>query len=569
MSNQLQIELPSSVIELQEMVIELHTRLDKLEGVEQALADVEAELIGVEEKLGNVELENEILRERVRLLTQKQFGHRSERFPYEMENIQRLLFEDLVVRKARNEEEDDSGVEQIVIAEHRRKKKKSGRKPLPADLPRVEVEYDISEKEKQCGCGSRMIKISEEVSEHLNIEPAHLWVEKVKRPKYACKACEGLESQGCAVKIAPAPEAMIEKSMSSPSLLAHIFISKFCDALPFYRQEKQLKRYGIKIPRSTMCNWALEVASRLRPLTEMLRLEVLSGTQINVDETWVQVLFEPDRSAQDKSYIWVFSGGKEGKPAVYYRYAPSRGGEVAREFLGDYRGYVQTDGYSGYNFIDGTKGMIHVGCWSHARRNFYEVLQAGGKKFKISGKADEALKIIQDLYMIEREAEDMGLSEEDIYRLRQKRSKPILERFHEWLKETVPGTPPKSLLGKAINYALAQWPRLVRYLEDGKLKMDNNSVENKIRPFVMGRKNWLFSFTPAGARASAAFYSLIETAKANGLEPYRYFLYLFDRYPHARTTWDIFNLLPMNVMKSEIDSHYLEKSFKNLSQPRS
>lgn len=196
MSNQLQIELPSSVSELQEMVIDLHTKLDKLERVEQELDDVE-------KKLGYVELENEILRERVRLLQQKQFGHRSERFPYDMENIQRLLFEDLLTRKARSEEEDDSGVEQIVIAEHRRKKKRSGRKPLPANLPRVEVEYDISEAEKHCACGSRMIRISEEVSERLNIEPSHLWVERVKRPKYVCKACAGLDSVGGTVKIAP------------------------------------------------------------------------------------------------------------------------------------------------------------------------------------------------------------------------------------------------------------------------------------------------------------------------------------------------------------------------------
>jgi transposase len=266
------------------------------------------------------------------------------------------------------------------------------------------------------------------------------------------------------------------------------------------------------------------------------------------------VLDEPGREAENKSYMWVFRGGGLGNPVVYFQYDPSRSGEVARGVLSGYRGYVQTDGYQAYSFIDKEKDMIHVGCWAHARRKFYEVTQASEKGYDGRGKAKEALRIIRDLYLIEQEAKDLGLEEEEIYRIRQERSKPIVEDFFKWAKETAPKVPPQLLLGKAFKYALTQEARLMRYLENGMLRMDNNIIENAIRPFVVGRKNWLFSETPDGARASAAFYSLIETAKANGLNPYKYLLHLFEEYPKAGSNEEIFSLLPMYAMRPDIES---------------
>ena len=473
------------------------------------------------------------------------FTRLSERYHEETDALQNILFEDIKSMEAEQEEIS----EDLTIKEHKRKR--SGRKPIPGDIPRVEVVHDISDEDKKCECGSEKICIGEETSEKLQIEPAKLWVEKYIRPKYACRTCEGLEDEGRTVSIAPMPPSMIPKSITTPNLLSHIFIGKFCDALPFYRQEQQFKRYGVEINRSNMCNWALQISDRLKPLLEMLRLWILSGPLINVDETTVQVLSEPGRKPQSKSYAWVFLGGMPAMPGLYYHYAPSRSGKIAEEFLSDYKGYVQTDGYAGYNFLDSKQGIVHCGCWAHARRKFNEVVNVSGDRSK--GKARHALSVIRDLYLIERESKNKGFSEEQILSVSKERSKPIIDKFGIWLKENAPVIPPKSLLGKAFGYTLSQWPRLVRYLDNGLIRMDNNLIENAIRPFVIGRKNWLFSVSTEGARASASFYSLIETAKANNLEPSAYLRYLFEKYPYAKTSEDVFNLLPMNVLEIDLN----------------
>jgi transposase len=367
---------------------------------------------------------------------------------------------------------------------------------------------------------------------------------------------------------------LIPKSICTPSLLSHILISKFCDSLPFYRQEQQFHRFGIVLSRGSMCIWAVKVAEKCKRLVELLHHAILSGPLINIDETTFQVLCEPDRRVDSKSYMWVFRGGPPGKVAVLYIYDESRSGSVASEFLGDFQGYVQTDGFSGYDFLDIREGIIHVGCWAHARRKFFDVVKAfvgkskgkdkgkGKNKGKGLGKAGEALQIIRDLYAIEKKARDMDLPPELIYEERQKKSKPILDKFKLWLQELAPTVPPKSLLGKALNYTLRQWPRLIKYLDNGILRMDNNLVENDIRPFVVGRKNWLFFDQPGGAEAGATLYSLIETAKANGLEPYHYLLYLFDKLPgldgDSMCDDQLRALLPMDLTSEILADHKKE-----------
>ena len=287
-------------------------------------------------------------------------------------------------------------------------------------------------------------------------------------------------------------------------------------------------------------------------LCQSILLRFINSPLINVDETTVQVLNEPGRKPQSKFYSWVFLGGMAGMPGLFYHYAPSRSGKIAEEFLNDYQGYVQTDGYAGYNFLDSKPGITHCGCWAHVRRKFNDVIQASGSKNMRKGKANHVMSVIRDLYLIERGAKNKVFDEEQTYQLRQKESKPIIDEFEIWLKEHTPVIPPRSLLGKAFSYTLSQWPRLIKYLDNGLVRMDNNLIENAIRPFVIGRKNWLFSVSQEGARASASFYSLIETAKANGLEPSRYLQYLFEKYPYAKTSEDIFNLLPMNVHKADL-----------------
>jgi transposase len=332
-------------------------------------------------------------------------------------------------------------------------------------------------------------------------------------------------------------------------------VSKYCDALPFYRQEKLFHRIGFDLSRATMCHWAVKVADKCKDLLELLRRELLSGPLINIDETTLQVLHEPGRRFDSKSYMWVFRGGAPTQPVYVYIYAETRSGNVAANFLGSYHGYVQTDGYIGYDFLDSQEGIIHLACWAHVRRKFKDVVRAGGE-FTGDGLAGEALYKIRQLYRIEREAVVNDLDTDELYNERQKRSKPLLDKFELWLKENAPKAPPKSLLGKAFSYTLSQWHRLTRYVLDGRLRPDNNLAENVIRPFVVGRKNWLFNDQPDGASASATFYSLIETAKANGLEPYKYLCYLFDRLPFANSTEDLQKLLPPNLTPEFLEEHH-------------
>jgi transposase len=491
--------------------------------------------------LQRLEQENELLREQVRLLRAQIFGRKSERFKV-ADDSQLLLFNESVAGIDKAVEP-----EQIEIPAHTRKK--AGRRPLPENLPRVEVIHDITDEEKICSCGCTKSRIGEEVSEQLDIIPASFRVIRHIRPKYACRQCEGVEDDGPTVAIAPPPAQIIPKSIVSEGLLAHVLVTKFADAVPFYRQEGQFARMGVEINRTSMCNWAMKAAETCEPLLALIRKEILSGPLINIDETTVQVLSEPGRSPTQQSYMWLFRGGDPERPALEFRYHPTREGEVAATYLGDYKGHVQTDGYVGYDFLDRRADIIHLGCWTHTRRKFDDVIKSAGKISlqNKTGAAKEALEQIRRLYAIEKHARNRALGPAEIYQLRQEKSKPLVAAFHGWLLDHMPKVPPKSLLGKAISYALGQWPRLEKYLEDGRLRMDNNLAENAIRPFVVGRKNWLFSGNVEGVRASAAIYSLIENAKANRLEPYWYLRHLFERLPLAKSEDDLRALLPQYI----------------------
>jgi transposase len=485
-----------------------------------------------------------ILLEQIRHLRAQLFGRKSEKGPSGASAQPLPLFD------MPEPEPSEDSEQEVQVPAHTRKKR--GRKPLPENLPRIEVVHDIADDEKVCGCGSEMSRIGEEVSEQLEVVPAKIHVIRNIRPKYACRQCEGIEDDGPTVKIAPVVPQIIPKSIVTPSLLAHVLTCKFVDALPFYRQEKQFERLGIEISRTSMCSWAMKAAEACTPLFNLLHDEILSGHLINIDETTVQVLAEPGRDPTTKSYMWIFRKGDPEKSALIYQYHPTRSGDVAAAFLRGYAGYVQTDGYSGYDFLDSEQDIEHIGCWAHARRKFKEVVKAQGKNRKKTGSADVALNYIGNLYRIEKEARKKKLKPEEIYQERQKKSKPILDEFRRWLLKRSTQTPPKGLLGKAISYALKQWDRLSGYLKDGRLPMDNNAAENSIRPFVIGRKNWLFSGTPEGATASAILYSLVESAKANGLEPYSYFRHIFEKLPFAESLEDMEALLPWNLDRDKL-----------------
>jgi transposase len=495
------------------------------------------------------ESEIKLLKEEISILKHRLFGRKSEKLP--VGSGQLFLFNEA---EAAEPEEPATTEETIAVPAHERRR--GCRKPLPDSLPRVEVMHDLTDEQKQCACGEQKSRIGEEVSEQLDIMPPKIQVIHHIRPKYVCKKCEGVVADEPAVSIAPMPEQMIPKSIAGPGLLAWSLTGKFVDALPFYRIEKILTRYGVEVSRQTLCCWAVKVAEVCRPLLELMEEAILTGFQIQADETPLQVLQEPGRAATTNSYMWLFRGGAAERPVIIYQYHESRSGQVAREFLKDYQGYVQTDGYLGYDFLEQLAGISHLGCWAHVRRKFVEMVHAAGKDKdgkKKTGSGEVALDYIGKLYLLEKECAERKLTPEQIARERQIRACPILEQFRAWLEKRSPQVPPGSTLGKAIRYTLGQWERLVVYLRDGRLRPDNNLAENAIRPFVLGRKNWLFAATPDGAHASAALYSIIETAKANGLEPYWYLRYLFERLPKAKTADEYKALLPQHVDRRLIE----------------
>ena len=439
-----------------------------------------------------------------------------------------------------DEAETDAGVEpeddEVIVPAHSRKKR--GRKKLPDTLPRVDVIHELSGDDLICPHdGAVLNEIGEKTSEQLDIVPAKIQVIRHIRKQYACKC-------GQCIKTATLPKQPIPKSMASPGLLAHITVSKYQDALPLYRQETILQRIGVDIPRATLANWMIKSGMLIQPLINLMRDQMLEYDIIQMDETPVQVLKEPDKQAQSKFYIWLQRGGPPARPVILYDYDPGRSAQVPKRLLDGFKGYLQTDGYDGYNAVVAANGLIHLGCMAHARRRFSDAVKAQGKNKK-RGKAHQGLLLIRKLYRIERQARKLTVQER--YTRRQKHSKPILGQIRKWLNDALPQVAPSSATGQALSYLHNEWAMLIRYLDDGRLEIDNNGAENAIRPFVLGRKNWLFSASVKGVKASANLYSLIETAKANGLEPYAYLRHVFIELPKAETVEAIEALLPGNM----------------------
>ena len=418
-------------------------------------------------------------------------------------------------------------------------KRRGKRKPLPADLPRIEVIHELPEHELTCTCGCRKHTIGEEVSEQLEIVPMQIRVIKHIRKVYGCRGCE------TAPVTADKPAQLIEKSMASPSVLAMLLTTKYVDGLPLHRFEKVLSRHGIDISRQTLARWVIQCGEHLQPLLNLMRDRLLESRVIHCDETRVQVLKEPDREATSQSWMWVQTGGPPGKPVILFDYSTSRAQEVPSRLLESYCGYLMTDDYAGYNAVAVQPGIERMGCWAHARRKFVEAqkVQPKGK----TGRADIALNLINKLYGIERDLKDA--SDEQRHQGRQQDSLPILAQLHGWLEKTQPQVTAQNALGKAVGYLASNWNKLKRYVEAGHLPIDNNPAERAIRPFVIGRKAWLFSDTPKGAVASAQIYSLVETAKANSQEPYAWLRHVLERLPHAQSVADYEALLPWNCSR--------------------
>jgi transposase len=339
-------------------------------------------------------------------------------------------------------------------------------------------------------------------------------------------------------------------------LLATIFTKKFEMHLPYYRQEKQFEQIGAAISRQDMSNWQQQAYEKLKSLFAMLKETVKSGPVLQMDETEVQVMGEAERSDTQKSRMWLARGGPDGKKVIWYEYRPTRAAYNAMEFLQGYRGYLQTDGYIGYDSAaKDLPGIIQVGCFAHARRKFFE-----DAKISCKGRsAEEGIKYIRSLYAIENELLDKNMDSDVFLSERKARTGPVLEKFKAWLLKRKDEVPESSLLGKAVYYSLSQWDKMAAYLESPYLTPDNNACENAIRPFVIGRKNWLFCQSVGVAKSSCGMFTLIETAKQNGLVPLKYLAAVFEKALLASSHEDWEKLLPWNIFKSKIYRYFYHR----------
>lgn len=501
----------------------------------------------------------EHLQEQIRLLLHRRFGANSEKYRAEQADLfneAEVYAEDGLDEEPHTErtaaESITDGPEGSADSALTPPSAKRGRKALPPALLRVDIVHELPADQRYCAEGHELKVIGEVISEQLDIIPAKVQVLRHIRKKYACPCCSS------EVKTAPLPAQPIPKSNASPGLLAYLVTSKFLDALPLYRQSQMLQRIGVDIARGTLAAWMIRCGELIQPLLNLLQEQLRHDDIQQIDETTVQVLKEDGKTAQSKSYLWVQRGGPPGQPVIVFTYNPSRSQHVADALLADYRGYLQTDGYAGYAPVCAKNGLRQVGCWAHARRKFDEALKAQGPKGQAkAGKASKALITIQKLYRIEKQIKHLAPA--DKQRIRQQQAVPILNEMKAWLDTSLTQVPPTSLTGKALGYLSKQWPILTVYCEDGRLEIDNNAIERAIRPFVIGRNNWMFSDTVQGAKASANLYSLIETAKLNGLEPYRYLRHVFKELPMAQSLVDIERLLPWNVDKDYINSGWINK----------
>ena len=461
---------------------------------------------------------------RVEQLLQRLFGTRSER----LDPNQLALFAEAWAQ----EQAAQLPAEEEAPQEAKPKKKGHGRKPLPDDLPRTRIEYDVAPEEKVCAeCGAEKQRIGETVSEQIEYVPASLYVIEHAQLKYACKCCQ----EG--VVVGEKPAQPIEKSLAGPGLLAHVITSKYCDHLPLHRQEGIFQRHGIDLSRKTLCDWVIRSAFVLEPVVEAMVARVLQSKVLHTDDTPVRVQDPEKKGTTRKAYLWPYVGDRD-QPYTVFDYTPGRGREGPETFLRDYRGeegsprYIQCDAYAGYNGLFAKdRHVLEAACWAHARRKYDEA------KTSDPVRAHEALLRIQEFYRAEAdirdEANGLPHGEADTLRhaRRQNESVSLLEDFQQWARDAYAAALPKSPFGVALNYTLENWDALFRYTGDPVLNIDNNTAERAIRAIAVGRKNWLFLGSDDGGRAAAIHFSLIASAKRHGLDPFAYLRDLLRRIP--------------------------------------
>jgi transposase len=496
-----------------------------------ALAERDQRLESQQRELKYRDLRIDQLSAEIARLKRLQFGAKTEA----LSALQRELFADTVAEEIAAAEQAleasdsviDTATADASIA--RPAKATPKRQALSPELPRITTVHEPATGCACATCAAALVKIGEHVSEKLAYTPAKFHVERHVYPQYACRACETVVAE-------PVAAAIIDRGLPAPSLLAQVLLAKYTDHLPLYRQQAIYARAGVELPRSTLADWVGACGVALQPLTDRLREKLREQACLHADETPIDTL-DPGSGKTQQTYLFAYRS-TAGPPIVVFDYATSRSGKHAREFLGDWRGALMVDDYAGYKALF-REGITELACWVHVRRKFVEVVQASGSPL-----AQEAVERIGALYRIEAEAKEQGLRDDALRAYRQQHATPRLTELHDWLQALGLKALKNSGLSKAVHHALGRWPALLRYLDDGGRPIDNNPIENAIRPITLGRKNWLFiGGTNAGPRA-AAIMSLLATAKANGLCPQAWLIDVLTRLPTTRNR-DIDSLLPI------------------------
>ena len=486
-----------------------------------------AEYESQQTQLTELKLQNQWLLEQLGLAKKRQFGSSSEKLQEGLMDQLSLSFNEL---EAYAYGTKSATPEQVAVKAHARKKQSgSVTEIVPEGTPTEVVEHRLSEEELICSaCGSKMEEIGKEVRRSLQMEPARFWIREDVYYTYACRKCEQDSGEANILKT-PKEPALLPGSYASAEAVAHIAVQKFVMYSPLYRLEQEFHRQGLKLSRQTMSNWLLNVSDTwLQPIYEVLHRQLCREKVLHGDETTLQVLKEPGKAATSKSYMWLYrTSGCTEHPIVLYEYQPNRKAEHAEEFLKGFSGWLHADGYHGYHRLP--ENIRVVGCWAHARRKFDEALQTLPQEKRKDSLAAAGECYCSRLFQLEKSFAELTPEERHAKRLEQE--KPVLDALLAWANAASGKAAPKSALGRALHYLLEQWPYLIRYLEDGRLELSNNRAERSIKPFVMGRKNWMFANTPGGAQSSSVIYSLIETAKENGLDPYRYLLWVLRNAP--------------------------------------
>jgi transposase len=486
---------------------QLTERTAQLTELDVQLSAREALIARRDEELKHKQLKIDQLTHEMATLKRWRYARRSE----QLDAVQRSLLDESI----------DADLEAIGLEIEALKAKPSSvpksqprRVALPAAFPRRDIRHEPEH--TQCSCGCSLERIGEDVSEKLDYTPGVFEVERHIRGKWVCRRCERLIQ-------APVSAQVIDKGIPTAGLLAQVLIAKYLDHAPLYRQESIFERAGLALPRSTLAQWVGACGVALQPLADALKSALLTRTVLHADETPVPML-KPGLGRTHRAYLWSYSSSEYDElPAVVYDFADSRSGLHARQFLGTWSGKLVCDDYSGYKALF-ERGVIEIGCMAHARRKFHD-LYANHR----SDIADEALRFFASLYEIEREAREQKLESDGRRVLRQQRSKPIAEALRQWLVRQRGQVPDGSATAKAIEYSLGRWAALIRYLEDGDLPIDNNHIENRIRPVALGRSNWLFAGSLRAGQRAAVVMSLIQSAKLNGHDPYRYLKDVLER----------------------------------------